>query len=54
VPPRDSVALARAILEVLANRPAFCRPREWVEQHYNTERTATEYEALFRELLARS
>ncbi len=52
VPPRDSVALARAILEVLANRPAFCRPREWVEQHYNTERTAMAYEALFEELRA--
>ena len=52
VPPRDSAALARAILEVLANRPAFCRPREWVEQHYNTERTAAAYEALFEELRA--
>lgn len=52
VPPRDSAALARAILEVLANRPAFCRPREWVEQHYNTERTAMAYEALFEELRA--
>ncbi len=52
VPPRDSQALAQAILHVLANRPAFCRPREWVERHYNTLRTAIEYEALFRELLA--
>ncbi len=52
VPPRDSQALARAILEVLANRPAYCRPREWVEQHYHTQRTASEYEALFAELLA--
>ncbi|MFZ8845516.1 glycosyltransferase family 4 protein [Thermoflexus sp.] len=51
-PPRDSRALARAILRVLAERPAFCRPREWVAQHYNTERTAAAYEALFEELRA--
>ncbi|WP_448595271.1 glycosyltransferase family 4 protein [Thermoflexus hugenholtzii] len=51
-PPRDSRALAQAILRVLAERPAFCRPREWVAQHYNTERTATAYEALFEELRA--
>ncbi len=50
VPPRDSAALARAILEVLANRPAFCRPREWVEQYYHSGKTAAAYEALFREL----
>ncbi|WP_448594066.1 glycosyltransferase family 4 protein [Thermoflexus hugenholtzii] len=49
-PPRDSRALAQAILRVLAERPAFCRPREWVAQHYNTERTAAAYEALFEEL----
>ncbi|SNB49665.1 glycosyltransferase family 4 protein [Thermoflexus hugenholtzii] len=51
-PPRDSRALAQAILRVLAERPAFCRPREWVAQHYNTERTAAAYEALFEELRA--
>lgn len=51
VPPRDGRALAEAILRVLAHRPAFCRPREWVAQHYNTERTAAEYEALFEELI---
>jgi glycosyltransferase involved in cell wall biosynthesis len=51
-PPRDSRALARAILRVLAERPTFCRPREWVAQHYNTERTAAAYEALFEELRA--
>ena len=52
VPPRDSRALARAILQVLADRPAFCRPREGVARHYNTERTAAEYEALFQALRA--
>lgn len=51
-PPRDSRALAQAILRVLAERPTFCRPREWVAQHYNTERTAAAYEALFEELRA--
>ncbi|MCS7251067.1 MAG: glycosyltransferase family 4 protein [Thermoflexus sp.] len=51
-PPRDSRALAEAILEVLANRPAFCRPREWVERLYSTQRTAAEYEELFAALLA--
>ncbi|MCS7350380.1 MAG: glycosyltransferase family 4 protein [Anaerolineae bacterium] len=51
VPPRDSRALAQAILQVLTNRSAFCRPREWVEQYYHTEKTAAAYEALFRELM---
>lgn len=52
VPPRDSRALARAILQVLADRTAFRRPREEVARHYNTERTAAEYEALFQALRA--
>jgi glycosyltransferase involved in cell wall biosynthesis len=51
-PRRDSRALAQAILRVLAERPAFCRPRERIAQHYNTERTAAAYEALFEELQA--
>jgi len=54
VPPRDSRALAEAILEVLAHRQAYVRPREEVEAHYNTGRTAAAYEELFESLRGRS
>jgi glycosyltransferase involved in cell wall biosynthesis len=54
VPPRNSSALAEAILEVLSRREAYVRPREEIERHYNTGRAADAYEALFRELLGRS
>ena len=50
VPIGDSAALAEAIVQVLADRPRFVRPREEIAARFSTERTATEYEALFNEL----
>ncbi|MER3398056.1 MAG: glycosyltransferase family 1 protein [Chloroflexota bacterium] len=53
VPPRNGRALADAILEVLAHREAYIRPREEVERHYSTGRTVAAYEELFKTLLER-
>jgi glycosyltransferase involved in cell wall biosynthesis len=50
VPIGDSDALATAIIRVIRNRPDYLRPREEIAARYNTERTAEEYEALFKEL----
>ncbi|MFN8505909.1 glycosyltransferase family 4 protein, partial [Kouleothrix sp.] len=50
VPIGDSAALAEAIVEVLANRARFVRPRAEIAARFSTERTAAEYEALFNEL----
>jgi glycosyltransferase involved in cell wall biosynthesis len=50
VPVGDSAALAEAILQVLGDRSRYVRPREDIARSYSTERTATEYEALFAEL----
>jgi glycosyltransferase involved in cell wall biosynthesis len=49
----DSEALANAILRVLANRDQYVRPRKEIEARFGTEQTATQYEALFEELLQR-
>ncbi len=51
VPVGDSAALAEALIEVIANRPAYVRPRDEIARRWSTERTAAEYEALFEELL---
>ena len=50
VPVGDSRALAEAILQVLGDRARYVRPREEIARRFSTERTATEYEALFAEL----
>lgn len=50
VPIGDSTALAEAIIQVLGDRARFVRPREDIAGMFSTERTATEYEALFAEL----
>ena len=50
VPVGDSAALAEAILQVLGDRSRYLRPREEIAGIFSTERTATEYEALFAEL----
>jgi glycosyltransferase involved in cell wall biosynthesis len=49
-PVGDSAALATAILEVLDDRPRFVRPRDEIAARFSTQRTATEYEALFHRL----
>jgi glycosyltransferase involved in cell wall biosynthesis len=48
IPPRDPEALANALIEVIARRDAYVRPREQVAACFDLERTLQEYEALFR------
>ncbi|OAN48255.1 glycosyl transferase family 1 [Chloroflexus islandicus] len=50
VPIGDSAALAEAILEIIAQRERYVRPREAITALFSTERTIDEYERLFREL----
>lgn len=50
VPIGDAAALAEAILEIIAQRERYVRPREAVTALFSTERTIDEYERLFREL----
>ncbi|MGQ9876192.1 MAG: glycosyltransferase family 4 protein [Chloroflexus sp.] len=49
VPIGDATALAEAILEIIGNRTAYVRPREEIAALFSTERTAIEYENLFRQ-----
>jgi glycosyltransferase involved in cell wall biosynthesis len=51
-PPRDPAALAEAILDVLARRDEFVRPRAPIAEQFSPARTAAQYEAIFQELLA--
>jgi len=53
VPIGNAPALAAAILDVIANRPRYVHPREWVQNFYSTEKTAREYEKLYQELITR-
>jgi len=50
VPIGDSAGLGDAIVRVIRNRAQYTRPREEIARMFSTERTATEYEALFAEL----
>jgi glycosyltransferase involved in cell wall biosynthesis len=50
VPIGDSAGLGEAIVRVIRNRAQYTRPREEIARIFSTERTATEYEALFAEL----
>ncbi len=43
----DAAALAEAIIEVIAHREQYVRPRESVAALFSTERTVEEYERLF-------
>ncbi len=52
VPIGDADGLADAILKVLDNRAAYVRPPEEIAARYSTERTAAEYDALFRLMLS--
>jgi glycosyltransferase involved in cell wall biosynthesis len=51
VPPRDSAALAEAILEVLEHREQYVRPREPIAAMFSPNTTAERYEAVFEDLL---
>ncbi len=46
----DSASLAEALLEVLANKPAFIRDPEAIRQRYLPDSIASEYEHMFEEL----
>jgi glycosyltransferase involved in cell wall biosynthesis len=50
VPPRDSAALAAAVVRVLQRRQAYVRPRTEVEQTFDVERAIGQYESLFAQL----
>ncbi len=50
-PVGDPEGLAEAVLKVLERRDFYVRPRAEIEARFSTERTVTEYEALFAELL---
>ncbi len=54
VPIKDPAALADAVVEVVQHRARYARPREAISALYSVERTAAEYERLFREVIARS
>jgi len=47
----DSAALGAALVRILDNPADFIRPRAEIAARFSTERTATEYEALFAEEL---
>ena len=51
VPPRDSAALAEAILEVLEHHDQYVRPREPIAAMFSPAKTAERYEAIFEDLL---
>lgn len=50
VPPRDSRALARALIEVLESPERFRAGSEQVRQKYASDTVARQYEAVFQEL----
>jgi glycosyltransferase involved in cell wall biosynthesis len=51
VPPRDSAALAAAIMEVLTHRDQYVRPREPIAEMFSPAKTAERYETIFEDLL---
>jgi glycosyltransferase involved in cell wall biosynthesis len=53
VPPRDPLALAEAIVEVLEHRDQYVRPRGPIASQFAPARTAEQYEAIFDGLLRR-
>lgn len=50
-PPRDAVALADAIVDVLQHRERYIRPRAPIAEMFSPAKTAERYEAVFTELL---
>jgi len=50
-PPRDSVALADAIIDVLEHRDQYVRPRAPIAEMFSPAKTAERYETLFADLI---
>jgi glycosyltransferase involved in cell wall biosynthesis len=48
----DAPALAAAIIEVVQNHARYVKPRDEVAAMYSTEKSVSQYEALYNELLA--
>ncbi len=46
--PGDADAIGRALVEVLQNREAYLKPREYIEQCFSFEETVNRYEEVFR------
>ena len=51
VEPRDEAALARGLLQVLADPGAYVRPREQIRRVFDTEATVAAYESLLERLI---
>ncbi len=54
VPPESTPAIAGAVLEVLADRSSYVKPRREIEGAFNFEQTIDAYEAVFGECLTGS
>jgi glycosyltransferase involved in cell wall biosynthesis len=52
VPPKDSRALGEALLEILAQRERYVRPRVPIAEAFSPQTTAARYEAMFESLLS--
>jgi glycosyltransferase involved in cell wall biosynthesis len=52
VPSQDERALAQGLIEVLRNPAAYCKPRELIQDIFNTQRTVEQYEQLLQSLTA--
>jgi len=50
VPIGDSLALAKAIIEIINNKENYLKPRGVVENLYSTDKTIKAYENLFRQV----
>ena len=51
VPPRDSEALATALVDVILNRSNYVKPRAEIERHFPFEQLVQRYENLLQRLL---
>jgi glycosyltransferase involved in cell wall biosynthesis len=54
VPPSDSSALAKAIVEVLRDPAQFTRPQADIRDRFDPTRTVDFYQRLFQELIRKS
>ncbi len=52
VTPRDPLALANGLIEVMNNREVYLKSRAEIRQVFNTERTLDEYEKVFEALVS--